>query len=416
MTDRTYEFELSANELGNPAENTDALGVKIIIAVDNTAPEFDTGLLAEATVAEDAEEVPLATFSATDINNQALIYRIDEGESDAPANILDNLDLDENTGELKTGEDGVPFDEGVEDDPDTEDVDESEDGVNVHMIVITVSDGTLTDEHIFTLTVTYVEPAPRGEDLNFMVPESQSDEVSIGPFEIDNATGGYAINEQIDGRGVRSHGDDSLFKVDDDGTDPSIGQLYLKMTGTLDFESAEVSNNYTLSVSADGPSGTVIDLITIMVIDVNEAPEFSPVHRAKEVVDGGAIKLYVLESAAVDEIVKVGKDAGGNPGTTDAQFEASDEDSAATGKSISYGLFEDDDDDAETDMVAYEGMGALVKVDGDGNIRVNEELDTDEDDSVNQVMLTLRAFDSGDDTLRSELSIEINIIDTNVAP
>ena len=412
LTDRTYEFDLSANELGNPAENTDALGVKIIIAVDNTAPVFGSGLITEATVAEDAGEVLLATFSATDINNQALIYRIDEGESDAPADILDNLDLDVNSGELKTGEDGVPFDEGVEDDPDTEDVDESEDGDNEHMIVITVSDGTLVDEHVFTLTVTYVEPPPRGEDLNFMVPESQSEEVSIGPFEIDDATGGYAINEQIDGSGVRSDGDDSLFKVDDDGTDPSIGQLYLKMTGTLDFESADVSNNYTLSVSADGPSNTtVIDLITIMVTDVNEAPEFSVVDRAQEVVDGGAIKLYVLESAATNEIVKIGQDAGGNPATRDAQFVATDEDTKDAWDDIAYSLLEENDDG---DLVAFAGE---FSVDAHGNIRVSAAmLDTDADESVNEFNLVLRASDPNVATLNEDLSIQINIIDTNVAP
>ena len=62
---------------------------------------------------------------------------------------------------------------------------------------------------------------------------------------------------------------------------------------------------------------------------------FSAVDKAKETVDGGAIKLFVLESAAVGAVVSIGQDAAGNnPTATEATFTASDEDSAATGNEI----------------------------------------------------------------------------------
>ena len=60
----TYEFDLSANELGNAAENSVAIDVRIVIAVDNTAPSFATAQLAEATVAERAGDVVIAQHSA----------------------------------------------------------------------------------------------------------------------------------------------------------------------------------------------------------------------------------------------------------------------------------------------------------------------------------------------------------------
>ena len=67
-------------------------------------------------------------------------------------------------------------------------------------------------------------------------------------------------------------------------------------------------------------------------------------------------------------------------------------------------------------------------MDSSGNIKVNTELDTDSDDSVNLVELTLRAFDPTevvDTTLPEDeqgphlidvLLVNANIIDTNVAP
>ena len=93
--------------------------------------------------------------------------------------------------------------------------------------------------------------------------------------------------------------------------------------------------------------------------------------------------------------VKIGKDAGGNPGTVDAQFVAEDQDSAARWNAIAYELLHDSDptdEDAEFDD-PYTGADALVKVDGMGRILVNKELDTDQVGAIASVDLVLRAFD-----------------------
>ena len=198
--------------------------------------------------------------------------------------------------------------------------------------------------------------------------------------------------------------------------DASAADIYLQKAGTVDFEDPGISNNYTLAVMADGADA---DLITIMIVDVNEAPVFSS--DDEDLVDdmSGYIELYVLESSAVNDVVKIGQDAGGNPSVEDATFTATDEDGAAAWSEINYDLWWDDPDDATTDPVLYAGAGALVKVDltGNGTVKVASMLDTDGINSVNQVNLVLRAFDPDDPMgLNSTLPIQINIIDTNVAP
>ena len=411
-----YDFTLTVNEFENAPANSVEIDIRVMVVVDNVAPTFASDALRSNTVAERDADAEIATFSATDPNNQALEYKIraKPGDENAAQILLDKaIVLDEDSGVLTTGEDGVDYDEdGTADNPETEDVDETVAPDNVHVFIITVSDGTLSDSLEFTLTVSDEEDPARGEELNFRVREDQAagEDNSFGTISLDDATGNYEITEQIDGDGVRRDSEDSLFGITTDGAN---GKLYLKTAGSIDFEDSSKSNNYTLAVMADEADA---DLVTIMVIDVNESPEFSAVDDAKQVVDGGSIKLYVLESAMVGENVKVGQDAGGNPATADAQFEAADEDSAATGNDISYDLLYDEDPTDDVDAIEYTGADALVNVDSNGNIKVNSELDTDADDSVPSIDLVLRAFDPNDETLNDTLNITVTIIDTNVAP
>ena len=311
----------------------------------------------------------------------------------------------------------------VEDDADTADVDESE-GKNAHVFVIRVSDGALTDTHEFTLTVTDVDDPEPGAQQKLVMDEDN--EGGLDNF-IGNApalaldiggTGVYSIGQQIDNRaGITLDPDDVLF-----GIEAATGKIYLKADkkDEIDFESGITS--YTLSVTRVGASSPGIVVVTVR--DVNEAPAFSAADDrlfANRATDADGIQLFVLESAAVDETVKIGKDAGGNPTSTDAQFQAMDQDSAGTGNAIVYSLWYDADltdaDDARDEP--YTGADALVKVDSSGKILVNTELDTDADDSVAKVVLDLRAADPNDTDaldLRDTLIIEVNVIDTNVAP
>ena len=140
------------------------------------------------------------------------------------------------------------------------------------------------------------------------------------------------------------------------------------------------------------------------------------------------IKLYVQESAAVGDAVRIGLDAGGNPKPTEATFTATDEDDNTDNpdwSNISYDLYYDADltDDAMNRDELYAGADALVTVDSSGTIRVKRTLNTDGDDADEDITLTLRAFNPSEDvaagesaTLIDVLEIRIDILDTNVAP
>ena len=100
--------------------------------------------------AERAMDAAIATFSASDVNNQVLNYSIAAKAEDAgAASILPSLTIGAYSGALKTTEaaevpvDQPDYDEPSVDDPDTLDVDESErETDNEHVFIITVSDGT----------------------------------------------------------------------------------------------------------------------------------------------------------------------------------------------------------------------------------------------------------------------------------
>ena len=330
----------------------------------------------------------------------------------------------------------------VEDDPATENVDESEnaDGTskNVHEITITASDGTLTGSTTFMLTVTdEPEPIPgSNQKLNADEGVGTADltESQVGFAPELSEEGTYSIGQQIDNLGnITLKAEDILFGIYTDS-----GAIYLKEGKKLDFESGLVT--YTLSITQGNRSGIVV----ISVNDVNEGPKFHENdHKMYDLEnresDDNEIVLYVLESAAEKSIVKVGKDAGGNPSTKNAIFAAMDEDTKAAFRGTAYDLWYDadtTDDDEFTDSYAG-ALGAdkiaLFTVDADGAVRVATTLDTDADDSQSSISLKLRAYDTtevipdpideDDETpeelrrvLKDVLPIRIEIIDTNVAP
>ena len=416
LTSGQYNFQLVVNEFENAPANSSQIDIEVNVVIDNEAPVFDANAPTTGTVAERAMDAEIATFSASDVNNQVLKYIIEPKAGDAgAASVYASLVMDQYTGVLKTKDEVSAQPDYIEDDAETADVDESADA-NEHVFIVTVSDGTSSETHEFTLTVTDVDEPVRGENLNFPVDENHPSGVDnpFNTFKLAGATGNYIITEEIDGSGVRRAGSSSLFGVSDN--DDQSASIFLMQDGSVDFEDPDISNNYTLAVMADGADA---DLITIMIVDVNEAPVFSS--DDEDLVDdmSGYIELYVLESSEVNDVVKIGQDAGGNPSIEDATFTATDEDGAAAWSEINYDLWWDDDDDPETDPVLYAGAGALVKVDltGDGTVKVASMLDTDGINSVNQVNLVLRAFDPDDPmVLNNTLWIQINIIDTNVAP
>ena len=251
----------------------------------------------------------------------------------------------------------------------------------------------------------------------------------VGAAPLGDVAGSYGNVQQIDNLGNITLDQDAILF----GIDSTTGMVVLKEGKEVDFESGLVL--YTLSVSRGEQSGIVV----ISVNDVNEGPKFDEDDHDRYDLenmesDDNEIVLYVLESAAVGSIVKIGKDAGGNPSTKNAIFAAADEDTKAINLGTAYDLWYDadtTDDDDFTD--SYAGAVALFTVDADGAVRVATELDTDADDSQSAISLKLRAYDTTEDipdpideddetpeelrrVLKDVLPIRIEIIDTNVAP
>ena len=425
LTSGQYNFQLVVNEYGNAPANTEDVDVVVHVVIDNEAPMF-TDAPASGTVAERAMDAAIATFSASDVNNQVLNYKIAAKAEDAgAASILRSLTIGVYSGALKTTEaaelpvDQPDYDEPSVDDPDTLDVDESErETDNEHVFIITVSDGTSSVEHEFTLTVTDVDDPAPGSNQKLDVDEDNQGGLdnSFGSAPALSGSGDFAIGEQIDNRGnITLDRDDILFDVD-----PASGAIYLKANkaGAIDFESGVTT--YTVSVLRGTGTAGRSGIVVITVGDVNEAPTFSASDKARAM----PIDLYVLESAAVGKEVSIGQDAGNNPTTIPARFTASDEDSAATGDAIAYDLWYDHDGDAATALIEYTGASATFGVSANGTISVTSMLDTDADDAVRSIHLVLRAVDAGEQGdppdltsyLKDVLMLSVTVIDTNVAP
>ena len=424
LTAGQNNFQLVVNEYGNAPANTEDVDIEVTVVIDNEPPVF-TSAPESGTVAERARDAEIATFSASDVNNQVLSYsiaaKVDEetGVDTGAASILPSLVIGRYSGVLKTTEevpaDQPDYDEPSVDDPDTADVDESErETDNEHVFVVSVSDGTSSVDHEFTLTVTDVDDPAPGSNQKLNVDEDNQGGLdnSFGSAPALSGSGNFAIGQQIDGQGnITLDADDILFDVD-----AVSGAIYLKANkaGTIDFESGVTT--YTLSILRGGSSGIVV----ISVDDVNEAPTFSASDKARTM----PIELFVLESSAVGTVVSIGQDAGNNPTSIPAGFMASDEDSAATGNAIAYDLWYDHDGDAETDLIEYAGANAMFSVSSNGTITVGSMLDTDADDAVRSIGLVLRAVDAGEQgdppdltsDLKDVLMLNVTVIDTNVAP
>ena len=399
----------------------------------------------------DIEFLPLATEDAATVSESGspgdVIYDFDASDPDHTTGIRYSISGEgagtffaiNSDGELtiRTALDFQGDDEVDSDDDDDElfDVDEGAQRDNIYELKVKASDDEGYSERDFTITVEDHPDYPRPIGSNQKLPadegvgtaDAEESHIGFAP-PIEGAAGEtFKIGQQIDNLGnITLEEDDILFGIIEDS-----GSVYLKEDKVLDFESGIIT--YTLSIKQGGESGIVV----ITVQDVNEGPKFDEDDhdRYDLETDDDQIVLYVLESAAVESIVKIGKDAGGNPATVNAIFAATDEDTKAAFRGTAYDLWYDadttDDDDEFTD--AYAGAVALFTVDADGAVKVAVALDTDADDSLSSISLELRTYDTteeipepideDDDTppelrrvLKDVLPIRIEIIDTNVAP
>ena len=263
--DTPYDFTLTVNEFGNAPANSVEIDIRVMVVLDNVAPEFATGAPSEATITERASGTTIATFVGTDANNQAVTFSIrhktltpERGASqddidninDINANalaILGSIDTTgfRNSGVLKTlARDKKPdttqpnFNETPLDDPDTEDVDESDVDpvpVNEYIYIITLNDGTLNSAgHEFTLKVVDADDPAAGSDQKIPIDEDDDGSETFGSAlaAFDGpGDGDYRINQQIDNNGnIVADEEDLLFKVDE-----TNGDLFLKTRGFNQF-------------------------------------------------------------------------------------------------------------------------------------------------------------------------------------
>ncbi len=273
---------------------TDTISVTINVTdVDeNRAPVFTEGSSATRTVAENTGSgVDIGTTaSATDADNDTLSYSL--GGTDAAA-----FSIDSSSGQLQT-KSALDYETK-----------------SSYSVIVTVSDGELTDSITVTITVTDIDEdvpvdnvvgtkddetpnnAPvftEGSSASREVAENTGSGVNIGSAvsatDADEDTLTYSLGENTD--------------ADEFSIDSSSGQL--KTSATLDYETKD-SYSVTITVS-DGKGGSDSIFVTINITNIDEsAPNNAPVFS-----DGAGTTRTVAENTGS------GVDIGSAVSATDA--------------------------------------------------------------------------------------------------
>ena len=223
---------------------TDSITVTINVTNVNEAPEFAEGANSTRTIAENVpEDINIGTaVAATDPEKSELTYTL--GGTDAAA-----FSIDSKTGQLKTK---AALDYETK---------------TTYTVIVTVSDGSLTDTITVTIKVTNLDETPSntppvfddGDSTTRSVAENTASNENIGTpiaaTDADENTLAYLL----------SGTDASAF-----GIDSETGQL--KTSAALNHETKDA---YTVTVTVSDGSGTDTISVTIQVTDVNEAPSIA---------------------------------------------------------------------------------------------------------------------------------------------
>ena len=236
----SYSVRLTVSD----GDLTDTIAVSINITdidetIPNRAPIFVEGdSTTRAVVENTAAGVNIGTaIAATDPDGNTLIYTL--GGTDATA-----FEIDSTTGQLKTK---AALDYETK---------------NAYTVMVTVSDGSLTDTINVNINISDANDAPVFTEANATtrtVTENAAVGVHIGTPVIATDADGNILTYTIDGADVAS------FEVDN-----TTGQL--KTEKTLDFES---QSSYKITVIVSDGSLTDTINVTINVSNVNEAPVFT---------------------------------------------------------------------------------------------------------------------------------------------
>ena len=341
---------------------TDTISVTINVTdVDeNRAPVFTEGSSATRTVAENTGSgVDIGTTaSATDVDNDTLSYSL--GGTDADAFSIDN-----SSGQLRT-KSALDY--------ETQ---------SSYSVIVTVSDGELTDSIAVTITVTDID-----EDVpvDNVVGTKDDETPNNAPVFTEGSSASREVAENT-GSGVNigtavsaTDTDKDTLTYSLDGTDADSFSInstngQIRTSATLDYETKD-SYSVTITVS-DGNDGSDSISVTINITNIDEsAPNNAPVFS-----DGASTTRTVAENTGA------GVNIGSAVSATDA-----DEDT------LTYSL-------GGTDASAFSINST------NGQLRTNASLDYETKSSYS-VSITVSDGKGGSDSI----SVTVNITDVDESP
>ncbi len=289
-TKSSYSVTITVSD--GSLSDTITVGISVTDVDENRAPVFTEGSSATRTVAENTGSgVDIGTTApATDADNDTLSYSL--GGTDADA-----FSIDSSSGQLQT-KSALDYETK-----------------SSYSVIVTVSDGELTNSITVTITVTDIDEdvpvdnvvgtkddetpnnAPvftEGSSASREVAENTGSGVNIGSAvsatDADEDTLTYSLGENTD--------------ADEFSIDSSSGQL--KTSATLDYETKD-SYSVTITVS-DGKGGSDSIFVTINITNIDEsAPNNAPVFS-----DGASTTRTVAENTGS------GVDIGSAVSATDA--------------------------------------------------------------------------------------------------
>ncbi len=333
-TKASYSVTVTARDAGNLS---DTITVTINVTNVNEAPSFATTTATRSVAENTATNQNIGTaLTATDVDSgTTLTYSIATTGDAAAFSIVSN------TGQLKTKN---TLNYEVK---------------NAYTVVVTASDGSLTDTITVTISVTNVNEAPTFATTTATrsVAENTATNQNIGTaLTATDVDSGTTLTYSIP-----TTGDAAAFSI-------------VSNTGQLKTKNAlnhETKASYTVIVTAS--DGTLSDTITvtISVTNVNEAPSFST---------SGRVTLSVAENTAANT----------NIGTP---FQATDPDS---GDTVTYSL-------QRADKTSF-------RIDANtGQLKTHAALDYETKNSYSN--LAVRAADSGG--LVSSVLVTVNVTNVN---
>ncbi len=238
-----YEIQSSYTLTVNVSDGslTDSIDVTINVTDVNDAPVFTESSSTTRSIAENAAaNTNIGTaVSATDEDGDTLTYTLG-GIDAASFNIISS------TGQLQT-QAALDYENKA-----------------AYSVVITVSDGNLTDSITVTINITSVNEAPTftdGAATTRQIAENVGPNINIGSAVTATDPDGDTLTYTLGGTDAAS------FDIDS-----TNGQL--KTKAALDFET---KSTYTVTISvSDGNGGTDVISVTVNVTDLDETPSNNP--------------------------------------------------------------------------------------------------------------------------------------------